>query len=243
MDLALTPLDRKLLHLLEEDARRSYTELAALLGVSRMTVKNRVDRLVDKGVIETFTIRLAEAGANRPKVPAAMAFFHLKLKRPFCKTVFETIETWPEVLGAWSIAGETDMTLLINCPLGRHARGAAGAAGAPSRGAGPDDRDDPAPVAASPASACECRPRRAGRHDLARADRDVGGDAVTTKPRANSFVLISTQINRCIFEGNVDEALILIGDYMQQNGMAASLEVVAAIPTKAVPNRPPRSVQ
>lgn len=115
MDIALSPMDRKLIRLLEEDSRRSYTELAAMLGVSRMTVKNRVDRLVDRGVIETFTIKLADAGSQGPFQPAATAFFHLKLKRPFCKTVFETIESWPEVLGAWSIAGETDMTLLVSC--------------------------------------------------------------------------------------------------------------------------------
>ena len=115
MGIVLAPMDRKLIRLLEEDSRRSYTELAALLGVSRMTVKNRVDRLVDRGVIETFTIKLADAGSQGPTQPAATAFFHLKLKRPFCKTVYETIETWPEVLGAWSIAGETDMTLLVSC--------------------------------------------------------------------------------------------------------------------------------
>ncbi|MAB00862.1 MAG: hypothetical protein CMN87_15805 [Stappia sp.] len=66
---------------------------------------------------------------------------------------------------------------------------------------------------------------------------------MNTKTRANSFVLISTEINRCIFEGNVDEALSLIGDYMQENGMTASLEIVASIPTRAIPRRPPRSVQ
>ena len=59
MDIALSPMDRKLIRLLEEDSRRSYTELAAILGVSRMTVKNRVDRLVDRGAVE----RLARPGA------------------------------------------------------------------------------------------------------------------------------------------------------------------------------------
>lgn len=115
MDAALSPLDLRLLRLLEEDARRSYTELAAVLGVSRMTVKNRVDRLLDRGVIETFTIKLADGGGEAVARPGPTAFFHLKLRRPFCKTVFDTIEGWPEVLGAWSIAGETDMTLLISC--------------------------------------------------------------------------------------------------------------------------------
>lgn len=116
-DIVLSPLDRKLLHLLEEDARRSYTELAGLLDVSRMTVKNRIDRLLEKGVIETFTIKLADAVAGRTAAGSEgeTAFFHLKLKRPFCKTVYDTVRSWPEIIGAWSIAGETDMTLLVRC--------------------------------------------------------------------------------------------------------------------------------
>jgi Lrp/AsnC family leucine-responsive transcriptional regulator len=110
-DIILNPLDRKLIQLLTEDARRSNTELAALLGVSRMTVKNRIDRLVDRGVIERFTIRLAEE--ERGKQSGESAFFHMKLKRPFCKLVHDTIQNWPELIGAWSIAGSTDMTILV----------------------------------------------------------------------------------------------------------------------------------
>jgi len=110
-DIVLNPLDRKLIQLLTEDARRSNTELAALLGVSRMTVKNRIDRLVDRGVIERFTVQLAEE--ERGKQSGESAFFHMKLKRPFCKLVHDTIQNWPELIGAWSIAGGTDMTILV----------------------------------------------------------------------------------------------------------------------------------
>ncbi|WP_186400851.1 Lrp/AsnC family transcriptional regulator [Stappia sp. P2PMeth1] len=110
-DNVLSPFDRRLIQLLSEDARRSNTELAALLDVSRMTVKNRIDRLLDRGVIERFTITLADEG--RGKQSGESAFFHMKLRRPFCKLVHDTIQNWPELIGAWSIAGGTDMTILV----------------------------------------------------------------------------------------------------------------------------------
>jgi Lrp/AsnC family leucine-responsive transcriptional regulator len=110
-DRALSQLDRKLVQLLSQDSRRSNTELAGLLGVSRMTVKNRIDGLIRRGVVERFTIKLAENKGDREHGDAT--FFHMKLKRPFCKRIYETVQDWPELIGAWSIAGSTDMTLLV----------------------------------------------------------------------------------------------------------------------------------
>ena len=40
----------------------------------------------------------------------------MQLKRPHCKTVYAAVEGWPELVGCWSIAGATDMTVLINAP-------------------------------------------------------------------------------------------------------------------------------
>ncbi|WP_428696390.1 Lrp/AsnC family transcriptional regulator [Stappia sp.] len=112
-DAAVSPLDRELIRLLSEDARRSNTELAGLLKVSRTTVQNRIARLVDLGVIERFTIKLG--GKDHGGPPGGAAFFHMKLKRPFCRMVYEAVRGWPELTGAWSIAGGTDMTLLVQC--------------------------------------------------------------------------------------------------------------------------------
>jgi DNA-binding Lrp family transcriptional regulator len=50
--------DREVLRLLLEDARRSYSELAAAVGLSPPAVSDRVDRRRDLGVIEQFTLDL-----------------------------------------------------------------------------------------------------------------------------------------------------------------------------------------
>lgn len=52
-------LDYRLIATLRHDSRTPVTALARELGVNRSTVTTRIERLVDAGVIEGFTIRLS----------------------------------------------------------------------------------------------------------------------------------------------------------------------------------------
>ena len=59
-------LDVRLVSLLRENARLSVATLAKQLGVSRGTVQNRIDKLVEQRVLLGFTVKTAaEAGAYR----------------------------------------------------------------------------------------------------------------------------------------------------------------------------------
>lgn len=64
-------LDRKLISALRHDARSSLSDLALLLGVSRTTVRGRIDRLKDRGDIVGFTVVLKE-DAHRDAVRGLM---------------------------------------------------------------------------------------------------------------------------------------------------------------------------
>lgn len=112
-DFDLSNLDRELLGFLQQNSRFSYSDLAKKLGVSRTTVKERIARLKEQGIIQRFTVELA--GAPRPELQGTGAFFHVKLRRPVCSLVFQVVRGWPELIGCWSIAGETDMTLQVLC--------------------------------------------------------------------------------------------------------------------------------
>ncbi|HBN51967.1 MULTISPECIES: Lrp/AsnC family transcriptional regulator [Thalassospira] len=57
-------LDRRLLAELRINARASVPELAQLLGVAAGTVKTRMDRLIDQGVIAGFTVRLRDDASD-----------------------------------------------------------------------------------------------------------------------------------------------------------------------------------
>ena len=56
--MALDDTDYRLLAILRDNARTPVTSLAHALGVSRGTVQNRIDKLLENGIIRGFTIRL-----------------------------------------------------------------------------------------------------------------------------------------------------------------------------------------
>ncbi|MCB4435761.1 Lrp/AsnC family transcriptional regulator [Alteromonas sp. McT4-15] len=60
MFVDLDAKDRELLDILKRDARTPVTVLAEVLSLSRNTVQKRIDRLVNTGVIEAFTVRVNE---------------------------------------------------------------------------------------------------------------------------------------------------------------------------------------
>lgn len=53
-------LDRQLVALLRADGRAALSKLSDVLGVSRGTVQNRLDRLVETGTVAGFTVRVRE---------------------------------------------------------------------------------------------------------------------------------------------------------------------------------------
>lgn len=110
LPMQLTETDRSILALLRLDARRTVSEIAGLVGVSRTTVKDRIDLMRERGIIRRFTVELAEADAPDQH---ARAFFQLRLHRPMCKLVHATISGWPEVVGFWSTAGDLDAMVLV----------------------------------------------------------------------------------------------------------------------------------
>jgi Lrp/AsnC family transcriptional regulator for asnA, asnC and gidA len=62
----LDETDMKILQMLEEDGRRSFTEIAEKLKVSESAIRKRVSTLQSTGVIKKFTIRVdnAKIGLN-----------------------------------------------------------------------------------------------------------------------------------------------------------------------------------
>ncbi|MEI9985718.1 MAG: Lrp/AsnC family transcriptional regulator [Aliidongia sp.] len=63
-DVTIDPTDEALLRLLRDNARLPTAELARLLKLSRTTVQSRLERLERHGVIEGYTVRLAQPFAR-----------------------------------------------------------------------------------------------------------------------------------------------------------------------------------
>ncbi|MGL4489374.1 MAG: Lrp/AsnC family transcriptional regulator [Rhizobiaceae bacterium] len=62
-------IDRSLISALRHDGRAPLSKLADILGVSRGTVQNRLDRMINDGTISGFTVRTREL-ADAHKVHA-----------------------------------------------------------------------------------------------------------------------------------------------------------------------------
>ena len=98
-------VDRKILALLVEDARRTYDDIARQVSLSAPAVKRRVDRLRATGAITGFTA-VVDHSAMGDHTEALIELFFAP--GTLLDAVAETLASHPEVLEAWSVTGEGD---------------------------------------------------------------------------------------------------------------------------------------
>ncbi|GAA0988174.1 Lrp/AsnC family transcriptional regulator [Acrocarpospora macrocephala] len=103
-------IDHRLLRLLREDGRRTFSEMAAEVGLSVAAVKRRVDRLREVGVITGFTVRIDYAKLGW----GIEAFTELRYAgtTPVARIVKTATEV-PEVQAVFTIAGDPDALIHI----------------------------------------------------------------------------------------------------------------------------------
>jgi len=100
-------LDQQILGILREDARTPYTEIADDVGTSEGTVRNRVEQLVEDGVIERFTV------ATRTGNIKSMIELSVDVNVDTSE-VSERLAEWPEVDFVWQVGGEEDIVLVVD---------------------------------------------------------------------------------------------------------------------------------
>ncbi|MEM7775867.1 MAG: Lrp/AsnC family transcriptional regulator [Pseudomonadota bacterium] len=104
--------DRTIIEVLRENSRRTNTEVAFITGLSRTTVRQRIKRLIQKGIIQRFTIDVELDPAYHPIGLRAM--FDVRLRRSnTCGPLFASISGWDELVACWSLAGSTDMRVMV----------------------------------------------------------------------------------------------------------------------------------
>jgi len=100
-------LDRQILDLLRRDARTPYTEIADEVGTSEGTVRNRVEQLVDSGVIERFTV------ATRTGNVKAMIEIRVDVN-VHTGGLTERLVDYNQVDLVWQVSGEEDIVLVVD---------------------------------------------------------------------------------------------------------------------------------
>ena len=95
--------DRKLITLLRANARTPVAALASALKVSRGTVQNRVDRMLARGEIGGFTVRVPD---DAGRVRAVMA---IAVEGERSGAVLRALRGFPEVRAVHMTNGRWDM--------------------------------------------------------------------------------------------------------------------------------------
>ncbi len=98
-------LDHRLIAALRVDGRASLSELAKKLGVSRGTVQNRLDRLIDADVILGFTVRL-KSGAQSDRIRAIMM---IEVAGKSTRKVVQALRGLPQIYALHSTNGAFDL--------------------------------------------------------------------------------------------------------------------------------------
>ncbi len=105
-------IDKKLLHLLQTDAKKTTKELALKLNLSVTAVYERIKKLEREGIIEKYVALI-----NRLKVEKGFVVFcHLKLiqhTREFVTTFEKEITQLKEVIECHHVSGDYDYILKI----------------------------------------------------------------------------------------------------------------------------------
>jgi DNA-binding Lrp family transcriptional regulator len=100
-------LDREILDILRRDARTPYTEIADQVGTSEGTIRNRVEGMIESGVIERFTI------STRTGNVKAMIEITVDVDVQ-TGSLTERFAEWKQVDFVWQVSGEEDIVLVVD---------------------------------------------------------------------------------------------------------------------------------
>ena len=108
MNHYIDDLDFKIVLQLQEDGRATITELAEKVGSSRPTVTNRLNRLIDEGIV-TVT-----GGVNMEKFGYKMACIGLEVKSDEARAEFEECLTHcPRVINMFRTTGKANLHMTL----------------------------------------------------------------------------------------------------------------------------------
>jgi DNA-binding Lrp family transcriptional regulator len=115
--MAFDELDKRIVAALVADARATYAEIGATVGLSAPAVKRRVDRLLAAGAITGFSANVD---------PAAVGWTTEAYVELFCRgrtspaDIRAAVAKHPEVIDASTVTGEADALLHIMASDVRH---------------------------------------------------------------------------------------------------------------------------
>ena len=104
--------DKKILEMLIEDSRRTYGSIAEQVDLSESTVRKRVDKLKEEGIIEKFTIQIC-----REEERCIYAFITLIPRNESeIKELIRETQIIPQCEEVYFLAGQCGVLVKVNVP-------------------------------------------------------------------------------------------------------------------------------
>lgn len=101
--------DRKIIALLTENGRLSYADIGKQLNLSRVAVRERVNQLINNGVIEKFTVVV-----NSEKVGKHVsAFFEVDCEPAYLVEVAQKLADNPSVASCYQMTGPSTLHMHV----------------------------------------------------------------------------------------------------------------------------------
>lgn len=107
--MSLDDIDKKLIEILAEDGRISYVDLGKKVGLSRVAVKDRIDSLKERGIIEKFTVVINSEKAGKQ----ISAFFEVEVTPMRLQQVAENLAENPNVASIYQMTGPSTLHMHV----------------------------------------------------------------------------------------------------------------------------------
>ena len=102
---ALDELDQKIIRLLIENARISYSDIGQQVGISRVAVKARIQSLEQRGIIEEYTTII-----NPQKISGAVScYFEIETLPDTFKQIIEILNTNETITQIYRVTGKNKL--------------------------------------------------------------------------------------------------------------------------------------
>jgi DNA-binding Lrp family transcriptional regulator len=103
-------MDRKIVALLVEDARRSFNDIGERVGLSAPAVKRRVDRLEDDGVIRGYAA-IVDRSIDGTTMETFVELYCEGRTAP--ADIRSIVEQFDQVVEAFTVSGDADALLML----------------------------------------------------------------------------------------------------------------------------------
>ena len=101
-----------ILGLLQENARMSYTEIGQRIGMASTSVKERIEKMEDSGVISQYTIKLDNEKLGYP-INAIITLSCSGAYTPKEQVIVDMLSEYPQVLEVLRISGKNDFLVKV----------------------------------------------------------------------------------------------------------------------------------